>query len=327
MARAVTAAVLDARSIFQGGAAGALLAAGDLSDSGAVKLYSVVVAYHPKQEELESLCRALLRSRSGVVIVDNTEASTFSVGGDLSTVTVIPLGENTGIAHALNVGIKHAIEQGAETVILFDQDSKVAEGFLSTLVAPLKGGRPGVVAPVAFDKGNGIEYPSERLTARGSPRNVYSNGRSTPYAVDLVITSGCAATAATFEKVGAMDEDLFIDYVDYEWCLRCRSKGVPILVVPAAVMQHAIGEMVVKRGFYRGIVHGPARTYYKIRNSFLLFRKPHVPWLFSARQVASAIVHNLIQLAFVQQKGAYLRTFCVATLHGLSGVTGKRPGA
>jgi rhamnosyltransferase len=292
-----------------------------------MKVFAVVVAYHPKQGELESLCRALRRGGSSVVVVDNSEGNAPASSSELGGITVVALGENTGIAHGFNVGIEHALSRGAEVVVLLDQDSTITDGFLSALLSPLTSGEPGVVAPVAIDKRNGVEYPAQRLTRRGYPVDVYAGGRSGPFAVDLVISSGCAATAATFMEVGLMDEDFFIDFVDLEWCLRCRSKHVPILVVPAAVLPHAVGERMVKLGAFRSIVHGPARTYYKIRNAFLLFRKRHVPVVFALQRLAAAIVHNLMQVAVVDEKRLYLGTFFVAVMHGLSGVTGKRPAA
>jgi rhamnosyltransferase len=140
-------------------------------------------------------------------------------------------------------------------------------------------------------------------------------------------SSGCAATAVTFSEVGLMDEEFFIDFVDVEWCLRCRQRGVKIVVVPDAVMVHSIGDIAVGSplGLYHGIIHGPVRTYYKIRNAFLLARKRHVPLVFALHQVFSALAHNAIQLVFVKERALYLRTFVVAVTHGLRGVTGKRP--
>ena len=45
------------------------------------------------------------------------------------------------------------------------------------------------------------------------------------------------------------DEDFFIDFVDVEWCLRCKKNKVAIFVVPDAVMEHEIGISSVKLGY------------------------------------------------------------------------------
>jgi rhamnosyltransferase len=287
------------------------------------RVFAITVAFHPKREELEALCRAVRGAGAAAIVVDNTPGSPIP-GFDLSGAVVVSLGDNTGIAHALNVGIERARAEGGEIVVLFDQDSEVEDGFLAALVAPLRRGIPGVTAPVALDKRTGIEYPSHRLNAIGLPKPVFSRDATAPVPVDLVITSGSAATMETFSVVGGMDEDFFIDFVDYEWCLRCRKAGVPIHVVPSAVMPHAVGDANVTIGPLRGIVHGPARTYYKIRNCFLLLRKRHVPLAFATLELLSGLVHNLAQVAVVERKGLYLRTFAAAVAQGVRGERGKR---
>ena len=284
---------------------------------------AVIVAYHPKEHQVERLTAALRRNGARVVVVDNTDGKApVAFGG--REVTWVGLGDNTGIAHALNVGIERALSSGADIVVLFDQDSVVDDGFIAALVAPLRQGEPGITAPLAMDR-KGNEYPSQRVSRHGYPSNVFVAGGSSPVAVDLVITSGCAATAATFSVAGVMDEDLFIDYVDFEWCFRCRKENVPMWVVPQAVLDHEIGQSTTKVGPLRTFIHSPARTYYKVRNSFLLLRKRHIPLLYSLRQLAPTFVHCLIQLGIVPEKSLYFRTFCVATGHGIRGVRGKRP--
>jgi rhamnosyltransferase len=180
--------------------------------------------------------------------------------------------ENTGIAHAQNVGIRHALECGADIIVFFDQDTKIDILFLDCLLAVVRDDAPLVLSPVYYDYVKGYEFPTLKLNKYGLPTKVFSKGVHKPYEVDIVISSGSAVTAATFVKVGLMDEDYFIDYVDIDWCIRCRAKNIPILVVPAAKMKHSIGDSSVNLGVLRGHIHSPVRSYYKIRNVFLLFR-------------------------------------------------------
>jgi len=296
-----------------------------------MRIHSVVVAYRPDHGSLTALCLALRRNASDVVVVDNTDDKSRSRFEAPEECALIPLGRNAGVAEAFNVGIRHALDRGADAIVLFDQDSEIEDGFLARLVRPLRPGTPGVAAPVARDKKTGREYPARRLGRFGGSANIFVDRQTgtEPVAVEIVISSGCAATAVTFSEVGLMDEDFFIDFVDVEWCLRCRQRGVKIVVVPDAAMAHSIGDTAVRTplGLYRGIIHGPVRTYYKIRNSFLLARKRHVPLLFALHQVFSALAHNVIQLLFVKERAVYLRTILVAVTHGLRGVTGKRAAA
>lgn len=286
----------------------------------------MVVVYKGVPETVRSLCEALLANGSAVVVVDNTDDPAVPAIELPDSVTVIGMGRNAGVAEGFNAGIRRSIESGAECVVLFDQDSDPADGFIGTLVAHLDPERPGVAAPVARDRSTGREYPSRRIGSMGRSVNVFAgaekNDERVP--VDIVISSGTAITTPAFSLAGMMDESFFIDFVDVEWCLRARACGVPIHIVPGAVMEHSIGDAMVRAplGLYRGLLHSPFRTYYKIRNSFLLFRKPHTPFLFGAHQILSALVHHAIQLLFVSQRRAYLRSYVRGVYHGVTGVTG-----
>jgi rhamnosyltransferase len=44
-----------------------------------------------------------------------------------------------------------------------------------------------------------------------------------------------------------MREEFFIDYVDWEYCLRARRLGVPTAICGAAVLEHARGERSGKK--------------------------------------------------------------------------------
>jgi rhamnosyltransferase len=118
---------------------------------------------------------------------------------------------------------------------------------------------------------------------------------------------------------------LFIDFVDAEWCFRCRSKQIPIYVVPDAVMRHSIGSRHFSFGPLTILVHGPARCYYQIRNSFLLLRKRHIPLIFSFKQIAAIILSRIVLLSQVEDRHAYIKAYLSAVRDGLKGVTGAKP--
>jgi rhamnosyltransferase len=288
-----------------------------------MNVFCVIVSYHPKVERLAELCRILIASTAETIVVDNSEIAVSAERLPTAACTLVALGENTGIAFAQNVGIRAAIAKGADVIVLFDQDSQPTDDFLHRLIAPLVPGRPGVVAPVCIDRTTGRELPSFRLGRLGRAHKVFSTGRNAPYPVDLVIASGCAATAATYSLVGGLDEDFFIDFVDFEWCMRCRERNVPVNVVPDAVMQHSIGERSGRFGI--GSIHSASRSYYKVRNSMLLFRKSAVPRLFSLRATLLAFAHYAAVLPFVKNRLDYAKMFALAIHHGVIGVVGKNP--
>lgn len=290
-----------------------------------MEVFSIIVCYQPKLGPLKELCETLSKSNSSIILVDNSEK--FNPALDQLSSEVIHLGVNRGIAFAQNAGIDIAMKRGGNVFVFFDQDSVIDIDFLPELLIPLDAGIPMVVGPVFYDNARKFEYPSFKFNRIGQLKKVYRENSRSPYPVDVIISSGSAATKETFIKAGKMDEDFFIDFVDIEWAIRCRKNKIPILVVPKAVMTHSIGQKSIDMGFMTGFIHSPERTYYKLRNTFLLLRKKHVPFIFAIKEITAALVHQAIYLFFVQKRTKYMQMYLTAIYHGLTGVKGKKPSS
>ena len=67
-----------------------------------------------------------------------------------------------------------------------------------------------------------------------------------------------------------MEEDLFIDWVDLEWCWRAIHMGYFIVGNADVVIEHRLGDRSINLGS-RGInLRAPSRHYYITRNAFYL---------------------------------------------------------
>ncbi len=283
-------------------------------------IFAVVVAYRPERARLEQLCRALAPAAT-VIVVDNTPGGKALLAPELAA--WIANGENLGIATAQNIGIRQALGQGAHAVAFFDQDSEPPPAMLPALAAALADTGAGVAVPVCQDARTGAEYPSFRLNRLGWPVPVHAGAYSGPVAIDLAISSGSIATSAVFEKAGLMDDGLFIDFVDFEWCARVRAAGFGIVAVPLAVMRHAIGQSCVETAGLNVFVHGPARCYYRLRNAFHLFRYRHVRTLYALRQVLAALVHHLLLWRHSEDPAQHLKMGWRGVKDGLLGRRGR----
>ena len=285
----------------------------------------VIISYRPDVASLVPLCQSLVMDGAKVIVVDNTE-SPGPVSNKLPDgCELIELGSNTGIAHAQNVGVARALDTGAAALVFFDQDSKIEPGFLRSLLSPLKPGVPEITSPLYVDDDSNVALPSLRLGRFGLPVAVYSIGTTDCYPVDIVISSGTAATREVFAVAGAFDEALFIDSVDSEWCLRCRSKQIPIHVVPAAAMRHRIGSRAIRVGPFTVLEHSPIRCYYQVRNCFHLMRRKHVPLAFALKHMLSVFFSRSLLLFFVSNRSDYLRAYFAGLRDGIRGVAGAKP--
>ena len=289
-----------------------------------MNIYSVIVCYHPDVPKLLQTCKHLGADGSSVVLVDNTEDPTLTLQEFPDNCTLITLGFNSGIAHAQNIGIEAAINAGANIIAFFDQDSTISADFLTNLTAPLAEGVLKVVSPLYIDDISGEELPSVRVDKFGKTSTIHHDDATEPYQVDIVISSGTAATREVFELAGKFDESFFIDFVDTEWCLRCRAKNIPIYVVPQARMLHRIGSKSIQLGRFTLLVHSPTRCYYQLRNCFHLLNKQHIPPIFALKQMTSVFISRMMLLLFVNNRSAYIKAYLMGIRDGFNGVVGKK---
>jgi rhamnosyltransferase len=133
---------------------------------------------------------------------------------------------------------------------------------------------------------------------------------------DQLIASGCLIPAEVLLSVGVMNEHLFIDKVDTEWCLRAKSRGFTLLGVPTAHLNHRLGEGQARLWFIRWRalpLHSPPRYYFMFRNAFLLTRMPHAPVRWRMAEVKYLV--KLLAAIFVLRIGG--RPTRKAVLNGI----------
>lgn len=174
---------------------------------------AVVVTFNPEISDVETLIGRVAGQVGMVVIVDNGSSN----AGALSNFPgrLIELGSNTGVATAQNIGIRYALERDYRFVILFDHDSLPMPDMIEKLVAAheeltAQGVRVAAVGPNYTERNGGVIQEPSRRTGLAKK--------------DMIISSGALFSVEALRDVGLMREDLFIDYVDTEWCMRARRK-------------------------------------------------------------------------------------------------------
>ena len=224
-------------------------------------LYAVVVWYNPTEEQAHSLLSYLWAVRH-IIIVDNSQKNNNSLLSDIpkENYTYIPLGDNLGIATALNRGCRTAIDAGAEWILTMDQDSVWDKEQLLYYI----------------DTAN--KYPNIKRVGLFSPRQDYT-GHIRHYPTDYeekiaVMTSGCLLSTEGFRATNGFRDEFFIDEVDNEYCMHIHRLGMQVVIVNNALLVHQLGEkrMVRFMGLWRKeyIDHAPFRYYYIVRNNLQL---------------------------------------------------------
>lgn len=277
-----------------------------------------IVAYEPSQP-LVALCRQLVEAGLEVVIVDNASgpvAQSVLAQAASAGARIMPLTQNLGVSGGLAALLKEAA--GHEWLFTFDQDSRVERELLDSLLASpaRQWDDVALIAPVVVDDASG-------LVQQGDP------AREAAYDVERTITSGSLCRVSALLEVGGFREDLFIDYVDFELCLRLRAAGCRIVVEPTASLRHSIGAGTthgVGRVAVRTSNHGADRQYYKYRNFLLLLRSgllgQQTRWVLRS---ALALAWGPVKVVlFEHDKVAKLTAIVHGIAHGLRGRGGPR---
>jgi rhamnosyltransferase len=128
-------------------------------------------------------------------------------------------------------------------------------------------------------------------------------------AVSHVISSGMIVRNSIAKRIGLNREDLFIDWVDTEWCWRACLNGYPIYQTGAVVLSHSLGEDRIRILGKQITRHKLFRSYYKIRNAILIFKT--YKNLVIKRHLLSHTIKNIFLVFFSQ--GTFLaKTLLVA---------------
>ncbi|MEK6767322.1 MAG: glycosyltransferase family 2 protein [Planctomycetota bacterium] len=191
---------------------------------------------------------------------------------------VIDMDANIGFTRANNIGIRHALRDEAEYILLLNDDTEVAPDFLTTLidVAEL---RPdaGMLGPkiLFYDQPQKIWFAGARFNPETCMATATGFNQAVQYEDSVPIESdfitGCALLIKrkAIEKIGLLDERIFIYCEDLDWGLRLIKAGLKNLVVPDARIWHKVSITV-------GGLDSPFTIYHKTR-SRLLMAKLYVP--------------------------------------------------
>jgi len=285
----------------------------------------VVVFYQPDEDCVR---RANYLAGFGLcIVVDNTESSRSSSGLGLhESVLYLPNGQNLGIATALNQGVAKLVDAGCDSVLLFDQDSEPSSELLEGLPrlmaeTILEGRRVAVIGPAYEDQRLGGVAPFVRFSFPVLKR-IPPVGNELIDA-DFLITSGSCLNPQAWRDVGPMDDALFIDFVDVEWCVRARSAGYAVLGTPLLRLSHSLGGAPIRVLGRLYPSHGPLRHYYLFRNATALFFRGYMPWSWKMTELVKMPVRLLIYGVWLRPRAQHVAMSLRGIWHGLTGRMGR----
>lgn len=236
---------------------------------------AIIVTFYPSKDIAENVA-ALHDQVDTIIIVDNASGDSYQELWQQLTkqfnVSIIYNSENIGIAAALNLGLKKAKADGYQWIVTFDQDSQATPNMIDTMLQAYEiypqNEKVVSLSPRYKDKNTGVIRGNQVLS---SLTEIH------PYLeAQTVMTSGNLLKLSVLDSVGYFNEALFIDCVDYEYCLRCINQGYKILEIKDAVLLHNVGFPVQHKLLWRTLTannHSALRRYYYARNAVYIYKK------------------------------------------------------
>lgn len=225
---------------------------------------SITVTYNPDKRLLNQI-KILKKCIKKILIFDNGsfDLKLLKLLQKKYKINIIYNKYNIGLASGLNIGIKFALENKFKWILTLDQDSIPDKNMINNMLK--------IYFSLSSSEKNNIAglFPMhiEKI------KNKINSGIKY---IDIGITSGSLFKTEIFNQIGFFEEKLFIDYIDYEFCLRAKSYGYKFLQVKNSILFHKIGNTneIYFLGKNRSVLnHSPIRRYYMTRNRFYTYKK------------------------------------------------------
>ena len=231
------------------------------------RILAGIVLYNPELYRLKENIDAILPQVELLVLVDNgckTDDYNQLIRGK-DKIVVINHGKNLGIATALNSILHYALDYKYDWVLTLDQDSVSPANLIDVYKEIIPGKtRLGMVCCKIHDRNATMLREESKLQKDDF--------------IEQCITSASMVNVKSWQDVGGFDDKMFIDGVDFDFCLMLKDKGWRIFKTYKVQLLHEVGHSKVIKIFgkeYLSLNHSPFRYYYIIRNGIYVGRKHH----------------------------------------------------
>ncbi|MBR2045987.1 MAG: glycosyltransferase family 2 protein [Agathobacter sp.] len=230
-----------------------------------MEILAGITLYEPDVHRLLENIEAILPQVDKLICVDNGSKNINEIKDRIQwkypDVDIIENEENLGIAKALNQIFEYAEEYVYDWVLTLDQDSVCPSNLMEEYKKYIDIRDVGVLSPKMVDRNFEKEMKTEK-----------------PYDyIDRCITSASLTSVDTWKKVNGFWEYLFIDFVDHDFCAKCKKLRIKIMRVNSVTLLHELGNGEHHTFLGRRVTalnHSPFRKYYMVRN-WLIYMHEH----------------------------------------------------
>lgn len=232
------------------------------------KVFVIVLNWNQPEVTIECLESIEKITPSGyeltTVIVDNgstddslKKLSKFNRPGFV----IIPNKKNLGFTGGNNVGIKYALTEGADYIIILNNDTLVHKNLITNLLDVARDPQVGAVSPLIYFA-KGFEFHKDRYKKNDLGKviwyaggkidwnNVYGSTRAVDEVdkgqfkkveeTDFATGTCMLLSSAALRKIGGFDDKYFMYYDDTDLSMRLKKANYKILFDPNSIVWHKV---------------------------------------------------------------------------------------
>ena len=264
------------------------------------KVSVILVNWNGKNDTIECLesVHKIDYPQYEVIVVDNgsRDNSVSVVRERFPEVTIIETGRNLGFSGGNNAGIRRALQDGAECILLLNNDtivdSQIINGFLNAMQDLPK---EGILAAKIYyySEPNRVWYAGAKWIKESAHfvhvgQGCFDTGSEFNAIMETDYACGCAlfVNSELFKKIGLFDEKFFLTFEETDLCYRARKAGYRSYFIPDAKVWHKVSTS--SGGENSALFH-----YFLTRNR-LLWAEKNLP--FNSRLVLYMhVLHELLK--------------------------------
>ena len=237
-------------------------------------VYIVLVNYNGYRDTVSCLqsLEKIRYSNYRIILVDNCSEDRDKITADpyiSSRARVILAPANDGFSSGNNYGIREALQDGAEYVLLLNNDTEVTSDFLNILVETAQSD-----PAIGITTGN-IYYHSKPDTLwycagaydrhRGTTQMCTKNTQTGTEEVSFICGCLMLLRAEMLNRIGLLEEDFFLYSEDTELCCRAQDAGWKLVWNGSAAIYHKVSTSTGE--------NSPLQQYYLIRNNLYMAKE------------------------------------------------------
>lgn len=288
-----------------------------------MKYAAIIVLYNPNKQVVNNI-KTYINKIEKVYVIDNSINNNKDLFVGFKNIEYIPNFDNFGVAKALNIGAQKAIKDKFNWLLTMDQDSFFYLNSFDNLIKYIeeakKSKKTSDELKIDFNK-IGIVSP-RHITLKNKKEKKLGTEN-----VLMIMTSGNLINLDAYKKCGGFKDWLFIDCVDFDYCLNLRNHGYEILQLNEVELKHNLGNLKSYRFFNKLVFssnHDAIRRYYIVRNRYYLneiYKNKYPYWCeLELKQTKKEIIKILL---FENDKINKLRLMLKGYIHYKKGIKGK----